>query len=240
MERSEKQLRRLIRKLIGQNTDPVTIPKTERMQSDIEFKKEFQRNADQQSLQRLRYIHWCNPHEVQSILKGSGKNEISACIHSSNHALVPWNMDEGNAEDVPTIGIELRGFVTMASNLDLDSGRHYVNYRGKNQLNPQKEFQKMTSGIPKRSYSKQYQNRGQQYPNLGLIYSEEDLRIYDGYDYDSGNHEWPEAILDNWRPISMWYDDHVYHPNENNSLARVIKASEDAGLSIKKVSDWPR
>ena len=239
MKRSEKALRRMIRKvLLGQNTDPVKIPKDEDMQLDIDFKKEFQKNANQQSLQRLRYIHWCNPHEVQSVLTGSGKNEISTCIHSRNHDLVPWDMDESYGEDVPTIGIELRGFVTMASNLDLDSGRHYVNFGRSHKLHPQKEFQKMTSGIPKRSMSAIYKDRAYGYPNMGLIYSEKDLKIYDGYDYNSEYAEWPEAILDNWRPIAMWYDDSRYDPIDNPKLASVIQVCKDKGLKIKKVSRW--
>ena len=228
----------MIRKLLSENTDPVKIPKDEDMQLDIDFKKEFQKNANQQSLQRLRYIHWCNPHEVQSILTGSGKNEISTCIHSRKHPLVPWDMDESFDGDVPTVGIELRGFVTMASNLDLDSGRHYVNFGRTHKLHPHKEFQKITSGIPKRSMSTIYKDRSYNYKNFGLIYSEKDLKIYDGYDYDSENAEWPEAILDNWKPIAMWYDDSRYDPITNHKLASVIQRCKDAGLKIKKASRW--
>lgn len=240
MKQSERQLRRLIRQLIGQNTDPVEIPKNANVQSNIEFKREFQRNADQKSLQRLRYIHWCNPHEVRPILEGSGKNEISTSIHSPKHPLVPWELDESYGADVPTIGIELKGFVTMAANLDLASGRHGVNYRTGDKLNPSKEFQKMTSGIPKRASEKDFQNRGKNYPNMGLIYSEEDLKIYSRYNYDSIDAEWPEAILDNWRPVAMWYDDEQYDPADNQTLSSVIEMCKKSGIKIKKVSDWPR
>ena len=230
----------MIRKvLLGQNTDPVKIPKDKRAQADIDFKKQFQKNANQQSLQRLKYIHWCSPYEVQSTLRGSGKNEISTCIHSRKHDLVPWDLDESGGDDVPTIGIELKGFVTIASNLDLSSGRHYVNYGRTEKLHPNKEFQKMTSGIPKRPYQQEYLPRGQHYPNTGLIYSEKDLKIYDGYDYDSENAEWPEAILDNWKPIAMWYDDSIYDPIDNQKLAMVIQSCKDKGLKIKKASRWP-
>lgn len=239
MEKSERQLRRLIRKLIGQNTDPVEIPKNPRVRSNIDFKRNFQRNADQKSLQRLRYIHWCNPHEVHSILKGSGKNEISTCIHSRNHPLIPWKLDESFAEDVPTIGIELKGFVTIAANLDLASGRHGVNYRTNDKVNPGKEFQKMTSGLPKRASEQDYLNRGKNYPNMGLIYSEDDLKIYRRYNYDSIDAEWPEAILDNWNPVAMWYDDGEYNPVENQTLASVIQMCNKSGIKIKKVSEWP-
>tara|TARA_B100000927_G_C16388793_1_gene438456 strand:+ start:156 stop:599 length:444 start_codon:yes stop_codon:yes gene_type:complete len=147
-------------------------------------------------------------------------------------------MDEESSEDVPTVGIELRGFVTMASNLDLDSGRHYVNFGRSHNLHPQKEFQKMTSGIPKRSMSTIYKDRAYNYSNMGLIYSEKDLKIYDGYDYNSDNAEWPEAILDNWRPIAMWYDDSRYDPIDNQKLASVIQICKDKGLKIKKASRW--
>jgi hypothetical protein len=244
MNRSERQLRRMIRKvLLNQDTTPVKIPKNARQLSDISFKKEFQKNADQRSLQQLAYIHWCNPYEAQSILGGSGKNEISTCIHSRKHKLVPWDMDESGDPDVPTIGLELKGFVTMASNLDLESGRHGpTKYRKTRKIQPDVEFQKMTSGIPKRSFAEEYLSRGQHYPEDGLIYSEKDLKIYHRYNYDSWNREWPEAILDNWRPIAMWYDDSKYDPDfygyDNERLASVIEACKRKGLEIKKVSEW--
>jgi hypothetical protein len=120
----------------------------------------------------------------------------------------------------------------------LASGRHGVNYRGTQKLRPDKEFQKMTSGLPKRASFQEWEGRGKQYENNGLIYSEKDLKIYKRYNYDSRDAEWPEAILDNWEPVVMWYDDSKYDPVENERLASVIEVCKRKGLEIKKVSEW--
>ena len=87
----------------------------------IAFKKYFRKHADQQSLQKLRYIHWGSPHEIQTVIEADGRSEISTAIHPASGPIYPWNLDSYQDDD--TVGVELEGFVTFASNVDLDSGR---------------------------------------------------------------------------------------------------------------------
>jgi hypothetical protein len=93
----------------------------------VELKKWFRKNADQQSLQKLLYIHWGTPDEIlkllQSWYRGGRKNEINTSIHSPKERLVPWTQDEQWDGDTYTVGIIIKGHVTFASNVDLDTGR---------------------------------------------------------------------------------------------------------------------
>ncbi len=93
----------------------------------VDLKKWFRENADQESLQKLMYIHWGTPDEIETILnshwKGGGKNELNTSIHDPSKRLVPWVQDEMWDGDSHTVGLIVKGWVTFASNVDIDSGR---------------------------------------------------------------------------------------------------------------------
>jgi len=247
-------LRKLIRELI---ISEVKIPKDAKQKQDIAFKQYFRKHADQQSLQKLRYIHWGSPREIQAVIEADGRSEISTAIHPPSGPIYPWSLD--SYQDDFTVGVELEGFVTFASNVDLDSGRPGRRFRLPDAfLSKNKAFQKKTSGYPKRPSVSSIERRisvqkilrkmeengvdpddwqqveeffpslspeeqdlwnnygstdtfgrdGKEYidKNDVLILKAEDLipTEADYYFEDDPIGLWPEAILDNWKPVKLY------------------------------------
>ena len=123
------------------------LKKLETLSQNKELKRFFQKNADQDSLQQLRYIHWGTAAEIENLLGASGKSEISALIHHRKGRIIPWAMDPDG-----TYGLQLKGYVTFAANIDLDSGRP-----GGDGFSVPKANQ--SSGLPKRPSKKSLQLR---------------------------------------------------------------------------------
>ena len=65
------------------------LKKLETLSQNKELKRFFQKNADQDSLQQLRYIHWGTAAEIENLLGASGKSEISALIHHRKGRIIP-------------------------------------------------------------------------------------------------------------------------------------------------------
>jgi hypothetical protein len=213
-----KLLRETIRRLILERK----IEKDDDTIANISLKKQWSAKADQASLKKLRYIHWGSIEEIQKLLYSQGRSEISTSIHLPRGDVTPWTL--GTRE--PVVGVELKGWVTMASNIDLDSGRHDRVHKRGAKLTKDMELQKKTSGIPKRPSASFTGERiafadmdgepittksGQIAQNIEdvLIYKAEDFIDRKGYNYNSDNAEWPEAILDNWKAVAV-YSSHSY------------------------------
>ena len=247
-------LRQYIRQII---LSEVKIPKSTEQTQDIAFKQYFRKHADQQSLRKLRYIHWGSPREIQAVIEADGRSEISTAIHPESGPIYPWNLDSWQDDD--TVGVELEGFVTFASNVDLDSGRPGGDHKLPDAfLSKDKAFQKNTSGYPKRPSVSSIERRiniqrilkklkdkgvnlrdwdemeefisslspeeqelwnnygttdifgrgGKNYmdKNDVLILTAEDLiPTEEGYYFtDDPIGLWPEAILDNWKPVKVY------------------------------------
>ena len=246
-----------LRKIVRQILLEIKIPKNAKQKDDIAFKQYFRKHADQQSLQKLRYIHWGSPREIRSAIEADGRSEISTAIHPPSGPIYPWNFDE--YQDDATVGVELEGFVTFASNVDLDSGRDGSIHKTKDfGLSREKLFQKKTSGYPKRPSVSSIEKRigvskilrkmekngvdpddwqqveeffpslspeeqdlwnkygvnysfgraGKEYRDKNdiLILKAEDLipSEEDYYFMEDSIGLWPEAILDNWKPVKLY------------------------------------
>ena len=233
-----KLLRETIRRLLLQE---LKIEKSKRMQTDIAFKKEWAAKADQASLQTLRYIHWGTVEDIEAILKADGRSEISAAIYSPSGEVDPFRLHIQH----PICGVELKGYVTMASNIDLDSGRHKDLHGGKG-LDDNMKHHLKTSGIPKRGYKTSYLTRTERKPNdrggkspdvdSTLIYKAEDFKRKQKIDYEGYKMEWPEAILDNWKVIAIWTPDskspYMYR-SDKKKLAELDVQRKALGLPLK-------
>lgn len=101
---------------------PVAWGPSSNIEEDVDIKKWFHENADQASLQKLIYVHWGSPKEIASLLGGSGKNELNTSIHIPGQTLEPWDYDEQH-HGGETVGLMVKGWVTFAGNVDLDSKR---------------------------------------------------------------------------------------------------------------------
>ena len=271
----------ILRKLVRQILVEVKIPKSTEQTQDIAFKQYFRKHADQQSLQKLRYIHWGSPREIQEIIEADGRSEISTAIHPASGPIYPWTLDSW--QDDFTVGVELEGFVTFASNVDLDSGRPGSKLRLPDALLPKdKAFQKKTSGYPKRPSVSSIETRisiqrllgkmkdkgvnvddwdemeefisslspeeqdlwnnygttdifgrgGKEYLNKNdvLILKAEDL-IPSEEDYYFGDDQiglWPEAILDNWKPVKIYLDrdDSSLYSDEFDDLTEYLESMD--------------
>ena len=242
-------LRNLIRNII---LSELKIEKTEQQLADIELKRDFIKKADQNSLQNLRYIHWGKPKEISNVIRSNGRSEISTAIHPKTGKIIPWSLDENSWDyaHASSFGIELKGFVTWASNVDVDSGRHGT-IHGRKDLPSPFDFQMKTSGIPKRpnigsvnyrieaskilekikaglgitpkeerfleeygDWDALFQRDGKTYRSAEdiMILKEKDL-VPTPSDYYFGDDLiglWPEAILDNWKPIKLHVSKDVY------------------------------
>ena len=244
-----KLLRETIRRLILE----IKIEKDEDDKANISLKKQWAAKADQSSLKKLRYIHWGSVEEIQKILYSRGNSEISTSIHAPTGDVIPWAMDSNSL----IVGVELKGWITMASNIDLDSGRHgkHFGFRDpeSNPLYPTKEleYQKRTSGIPKRPSEYDIDWRivtadmegepimtksGRIAQNIEdvLIYRAEDFIDRKEHNYSSDNLEWPEAILDNWKAVAV-YSPHSYVGNDDDDqrLIDLDMDCDDLGIPNK-------
>ena len=235
MKTTIPKLRKIIRNVLLE----MKIPKHELFDVEgIDWKKTFQEKADQNSLQKLAYIHWCDPQEAMVMLKASGKDEVSTAIHSRRDKLVPWGIDETSSEI--SIGLELEGWITFAANMDLQSGRFKDKFYGPvEDMHPWKQWQAKTSGFPKRPYVDGYL-RGSgawrtKLPNQGIIYKEEDLVVRDSYK----DYQWPEAILDNWKVVRIWWkEDGSYKPLQEKLFKKVQDAAKSKGIKILDIGEW--
>ena len=263
---------KLIRKAIQQIILlELKIEKSQEDLDNIKFKKYFIQNADQSSLKNLRYIHWGNPKEIMRILSANGKSEISTSIYPAKGHIEPWRMDEINIGNY-TVGIQLQGFITMASNVDLNSGRHRKFHIPDNPYPLKKiSFQKKTSGIPKRpnvksldyltKASKHLRKMKDENRNWEDILGDPFLRAYpdhdelygrDGKQFDDKNDIlilkeddliptemdydieydllglWPEAILDNWKPVKLWIPSELYDMDEHDLTPSILDLLDTA------------
>jgi hypothetical protein len=241
---------------------------SEERQEDVDLKEFFRQNADQSSLKKLRYVHWGTAAEISRLLRSSKKNEINTAIHAPNQTLTPWNYDE-QYDDTKTVGLLVTGWVTFASNVDLDSQRlgdyfeklekektkGYSNiYWPQNKdLKARAKKQAATSGVPKRPDASSLKSRVEKQrvvkkKEAGKILTDEEDQIYQAlvddnelrtilsvpgrdiskiedlfilnaedfvqrtaveleYEIAVSTLNWPEAILDNWKPVAIIAED---------------------------------
>ena len=238
-----KLLRETIRRVLLE----LKIEKSQDDKADIALKKQWAARADQSSLKKLRYIHWGSVGEIQKLLYSQGNSEISTSIHAPAGDVIPWTMDPNSL----VVGVELKGWITMASNIDLDSGRHDWVHKRHADLTKELEYQKRTSGIPKRPSASFTDERiafadmdgepimtksGRIAQNIEdvLIYRAEDFIDRKEHNYSSDNMEWPEAILDNWKVVAV-YSPHSYVGNDDDDqrLIDLDMDCDDLGIPNK-------
>lgn len=193
----------------------------------VELKKIFHSRANQASLKKLTYVHWASPGEIRKLLlkfieknNSAFKDEISTSIHNPKlEKMVPAQLITGLV-----IGIEVDGYITFASNIDLNSGVHTEiedhNSRKIKDINSYPPYQRDEfsermkgfgqSGVPRRPDTQSI--RGGAGAIKGkkkvLILKAKDLRLNKDLagEYENMTNQWPEALIDNWKPISLVAD----------------------------------
>lgn len=198
-------------------------------------KTRFVQKADQKSLSNLQYVHWGTEKEIKRWLDicflkfdqpRKCRHEINTLIYPRGRTLEPWNLDVGETK----YGIMVKGFVTFASNIDLDSGKigwdEWMNHWEKQELGKlsddqlraykdQREYntpkrpnimsmqQRMHAGLKGRERLMKGKKRNN-FETL-IIYKEKDLLYPPDLSQELKNltQEWPEAIIDNWLPAAI-------------------------------------
>ena len=240
-------LRKYIRKLIlekgefrkkfqaGHGNDPRFQSSNE---ENVNIKKWFHMNADQESLQKLVYVHWSELNNIFKILNtaknGRSHSEINTLIFPKYEKLQQLDLDFGEGEQ--KIGLIVKGWVSLASNIDLDSGR-MSNVTSKNPKLSSSEQdilkQQIAFGLNKRPSIDSIKSRitasidGDRSPVLvgdemilhpndwekALILKASDLKLQSDISAEVADMtlNWPEALIDNWKPIAI-----VIHSDEGS------------------------
>lgn len=238
---SEKFLRQYIRQLILEKGEwrqkyqagHSYHPFPEAYQENIDAKKYFHKNANQKSLQKLVYVHWAMKRQVFKLLNtawknnGKSRSEINTTIYPPNQKMSLFDIDNGQSHT--KIGLMVKGWVSFASNIDLDSGRMgsitknsegLRNKADKDMLQQQIEF-----GLNKRPSITMIKDRihnsnldgenpvlvgdeelwSPEDWKLALILKAEDLQLQPDLsdELEAFTLNWPEAFIDNWKPIAI-------------------------------------
>lgn len=202
---------------------------------NIDIKKWFHKNADQKSLQKLTYVHWAKSDQIFKLLQlaykngGKSRAEINTGIYNSTDKLNVIDLSQG--EDTK-IGLMVKGWVSMASNIDLDSGRMdgVTPYTLKNPKDRKLLQQQLKFGLNKRPNVLMVKDRIKDSMNgngsavyVGdtqildaedwtdaLILKADDLKLQPNLENELEDFtlNWPEAFVDNWKPMAI-----VVHTN---------------------------
>lgn len=204
-------------------------------QENIDIKQWFHKNADQKSLQKLTYVHWANSEQIFKLLQLAWKNggrsraEINTGIYNSTDKLNVIDLSQG---EETKIGLMVKGWVSMASNIDLDSGRmgDIATNSLKNPIDKKLLQQQLKFGLNKRPNVQMVKDRiidsmnGEESSVYvgdkqilvaddwtdALILKADDLKLQPDLENELENFtlNWPEAFVDNWKPMAI-----VVHTN---------------------------
>lgn len=211
------------------------------------LKSEWQDSANVQSFKSVTFIHWADIDRAFDLLrKPVSKDELSVLPYKSK----PWTpLQNLSGMTTQIIGVIVKGWPTLVANADLNS-----NAFKKSEI-PDKEMprdvknqRQASSGWnkypgPRSPGSKLFFDTGTEYARSWddyLVYSADEIAPHEKISFDAlgvfrgtDPRGWPEALLDNWKPVGIVIPDITLDGNEFDDFVYTMgNHGIPAGLTV--------
>jgi hypothetical protein len=186
------------------------------------LKDTWRKEADHASFRDVTFIHWQSlSSAVDLIRKPRGRDEVSAIPYRSK-PWTPFTLGWYNP-----IGVILKGRPTLIANADLNSNAFTKKVIPNYEMSQEKKAQRQASsgwnkypgeqspGSSSRFFHGNPTNFARSWEKC-LVYSADDIVPAEKIDFDAPSMKssrspmgWPEALIDNWRPVGIVVPDSV-------------------------------